>query len=122
MCAEYNTVGIAREREIFLSALERLNPSDRAAYLKVACGDDPARRIGLEKLIEEHEGCGEFLAEPAVGAALLDKRTTGGDAKTSKADTDHEAQVTEKPGARIGRYRLLQTIGEGGCGIVYMAE
>lgn len=116
MCAEYNTVGVAREREIFLAALDRLNPEDREAYLKAACGDDPALRRDIDELLREHAASGRFLEDPAV------KTVPRGEPSTAKIPSQHVARVREEPGARIGRYRLLQTIGEGGCGVVYMAE
>jgi len=90
---------------IFEAAIE-LAPERRAAYLEEACaGDDPLRRR-VEALLRAHESAGTFMEGVAVGA----KRET------------EAVKPAEQPGSRIGRYKLLQQIGEGGCGVVYMAE
>jgi eukaryotic-like serine/threonine-protein kinase len=96
-----------REEALFHGALQ-LPPDRRAEYLKLACGGDQPLRERVAALLEAHEQSGGFLKEKA--AAVQQKTMV------------ISAPVTEKAGDRIGRYKLLQTIGEGGCGIVYMAE
>jgi serine/threonine protein kinase/Flp pilus assembly protein TadD len=70
-------------------------------------------------LLEAHEEAGEFLESPAPGAepslAAVNSKSAGGSSPTASASI-------EKPGDRIDRYKLLEQIGEGGCGVVYMAE
>ena len=105
MSAEAKPSASAREREIFLAALEQSDPAERRAYLKTACGSDTALRQRIEALLREHDEAGSFMQTPAIA---------GGDTQV--------LTVTEKPGDTIGRYKLLQQIGEGGCGVVYMAE
>jgi serine/threonine protein kinase/Tfp pilus assembly protein PilF len=95
-------------KEIFADALEKADAADRAAYLSQACGEDAQLRQHVEALLQAHQKAGAFLEEPAppppgkkiVLATLL----------------------TEKLGDHIGRYKLLEKIGEGGCGVVYLAE
>jgi serine/threonine protein kinase len=96
-----------RDELIFEAALE-LSVSARGDYLTKACGDNPALRQRIESLLTAHEQVVGVL-ERSPATAL---RETAGSS----------LPLTEKPGDRIGRYRLLQQIGEGGCGVVYMAE
>ena len=91
------------ERELFLAALEKQDPRERAAFLEAACRHDPALRQRLESMLAEETEIAGFLEEPAMAGSRV-------------------AALAEKPGDRIGRYRLLQSIGEGGAGIVYLAE
>src|SRR5687768_243803 len=78
--------------------------AERERFLAQVCGDDAALKEQIVSLLQadEDEGESDFLKN----TMLLPSR----------------ARVTEKPGDRIGRYKLLEQIGEGGCGVVYMAE
>ena len=90
---------------IFEAAIE-LPPERRAAYVQESCaGDDPLRQR-VEALLRAHESAGMFMDSLAVGP---------------RQDTP-VVKPAEQAGDRIGRYKLLQQIGEGGCGVVYMAE
>ncbi len=116
MPAELQPAPGARPRELFVGALEK-PPAERAAFLDAACGGDPELRRRVEDLLREREELGGFLETPALSeAALLSRAALG------PGDTAIVATVTEKPGDHIGPYKLLQKIGEGGCGVVYMAE
>src|SRR5438046_9631976 len=92
-----------------LNAVVELPPAERTADLEEACQGDAALRQRVEDLLHAHEQAEGFLEEPPSGADF--KRTEV-----------VNIRLTEKPGDKIGRYKLLQQIGEGGCGVVYMAE
>jgi serine/threonine protein kinase len=98
------------EQAVFTEALRCPNLEARVAYLDGACGSDGALRRRVEALLRAAESAGDFLEQPPTGLAA-------GDGSTLVV-----AALSEKPGDRIGRYKLLQQIGEGGCGVVYMAE
>src|SRR5213593_4485741 len=96
------------EVAILNEALE-LPAAQRADYLSQACAGDAALRQQVEALLQAHERAEGFLDAPPTG---LDFQRT----------ELVNLPLTEKPGDKIGRYKLLQQIGEGGCGVVYMAE
>jgi hypothetical protein len=97
-----------RFKEILAEAAARASPAERAAYLDRACRGDPELRSRVEALLGAHDRAGGFLEEPVV---TLPQQTVIA-----------SPPLTEKPGDHIGRYKLLEQIGEGGCGVVYMAE
>src|SRR6185503_8914253 len=98
-----------RDEEIFDTARE-LAADERAAYLAERCGQDADLRQRIEGMLAADAAAGEFFKthDASPSTAILS------DANLSSS--------MEKAGDRIGRYKLLQQIGEGGCGIVYMAE
>ena len=95
---------------IFNNALERPDPAARASYLNDACGADAALRQRVEKLLQAHDEAGGFFSQPLNPTARI--QFTAATASLGM----------EKAGDIIGRYKLLEQIGEGGCGVVYMAE
>ena len=96
-----------RDESIFEAALQ-VPPEQRAGYLSQACGGDAQLRQRVEVLLRDHEQAARFLAESAGSPPRPPVRTS--------------VVLTEKVGDKIGHYKLLQQIGEGGCGVVYMAE
>jgi hypothetical protein len=93
------------EETLFHLALEQ--PTDqRAAFLDQHCGDDQSLRQRVAALLHAAEHPEDFLQQSPV-----------------KLDATAEAKSpTEGPGSRIGAYKLLQQIGEGGMGTVFLAE
>ena len=106
------------EVAVFAAALE-LPADQRGAYLDQVCAGDPALRRQVEALLRVHNDAGDFFDELASVA----RPTSVEEAMPGSNPTNRlPGTPSEKPGDRIGRYKLLQQIGEGGCGVVYMAE
>src|SRR5262245_31534672 len=96
-------------RAIFCEAIDRKTPWERADYLDQACRGRPELRAHVEELLEAHGEAGSFLHEPA------------GEPVVTFVTVDHPS-LGEGPGTVIGPYKLLEQIGEGGFGVVYLAE
>jgi serine/threonine protein kinase len=93
-------------RVIFERALGLATNADRQAYLDECCTGRADVRDKVEALLRAHAEAGSFLAVPALDAQ----------------QTHHFDSIAERPGTIIGHYKLLEQIGEGGFGVVYMAE
>jgi eukaryotic-like serine/threonine-protein kinase len=104
------------EETLFAEALARTDPAERAAFLEQSCGGDVALRQRVEALLRSHEQAGSFLDKPTSEA-------TSDVAPGQWLDPDALSEAPlEGVGSRIGPYKLLQQIGEGGMGVVFMAE
>src|SRR6185436_17060669 len=93
-----------REEAIFETAL-KLPADQRNAFLNEACTGDDALRERIAALLGAFDRATGFMSEPATPVRSAT-----------------ETPISEKPGDWIGRYKLLEQIGEGGCGVVYVAE
>jgi eukaryotic-like serine/threonine-protein kinase len=99
-----------REEALFAGALNHPAAQDRAAYLLRACPDDEALRRKVESLARAHFAAENFMKHPAPED---DGHGPGGTVIVP---------ATERPGDWIGPYKLREQVGEGGCGVVYVAD
>jgi serine/threonine protein kinase len=109
------------EESLFEAARQLAGPVARQAFLEQACAHDPERRRRVERLLAAEGAAAEFFQ----AASAFGLRDLAGVAATGPAPAGEDAlepAFTRGLGTHIGRYKLLQKIGEGGCGMVYMAE
>jgi eukaryotic-like serine/threonine-protein kinase len=109
-----------RERELFIQALEQPSPRARQAFLDRACDNDVGLRRRLDALLDRFHQLGTFLENPVIAVPGEVRQAGEGDRGMSRPTL--VVPVTEQPGDRIGRYKLIEKIGEGGCGVVYLAQ
>src|SRR6476620_762355 len=92
-------------KSIFAQAAEILTPQERAAFLDQACGNNAEIRARVEQLLAAMDNAGGFMQQPAM-----------------LAPTANYSPIAERPGTMIGPYKLMEQIGEGGFGLVFVAE
>ena len=110
------------EESLFHAALAK-PPTDYAiAFLDAACVGQPELRAAVDALLQAHEASGDFLNGPVVPVLAATGEYTANPAGAARGQTS-DYQVTGVAGAIIaGKYKLLEAIGEGGMGTVWMAE
>ncbi len=132
----------ARKQGLLRQALGQKTPPERAAFLDGACGGDAALRVEIETWLAIYDGGEPERRLQPVAALRMEAGLTGheggergpgpnaeaGNAPPGEGATEvtptllDETPLTEGPGTVIGRYKLLEQIGEGGFGVVYVAE
>jgi serine/threonine protein kinase len=95
-----------RIKEIFEAALE-LEPAQRPAFLDRCCGDDPSLRAEVESLLASHDGAGDFIERPVYEVV---------------PNLFEQGIADPMVGRQLGSYRIVEELGRGGMGIVYLAE
>ncbi len=111
------------EEAVFIAAREFGDPVARRDFLDTACRGDAELRARVEGLLAAEAEAEQFFTEGSTAMSLAGPAAP----RSWSASTAGEAVLPglveeESVGTRIGRYKLVQKIGEGGCGVVYMAE
>src|ERR1039457_4820398 len=111
------------EEELFDAARRLADPGERKTFLDGACERDSGLRERVDELLAAEAEAEQFFTEGSVAMSLPRSAAPASwSASTASGAASRELSEEESVGTRIGRYKLVQKIGEGGCGVVYMAE
>jgi len=108
---EIDEIELEVEQALFAATLEFADPTHREAFLEKACAGDPSLRARIQALLDAHtraEGFFDFVPPPPRPESSVSTVIT-------EPASDHDQ-------AHIGPYRIVRRLGEGGCGVVYLAE
>ncbi|HZU35966.1 MAG TPA: serine/threonine-protein kinase, partial [Gemmataceae bacterium] len=116
-------------KDVFDCAHEIASPDERQAYVERVCRETPDIRAKVEALLKAYDEAGSILEPPTVGDAATgpyepaaEQPAEGATAATIHPAADSDTLTGVGPGSQIGLYRLIQPLGEGGMGAVYLAE
>src|SRR6266567_368815 len=113
---------LEREESLFDAARALTNAAHQRAFLLEACAGNAALQTRIEELLNACERADEFFAGCAPALRAVPQAIEPGQARPGTDTSRALPAAEERLGARIGPYKLLEKIGEGGCGVVYMAE
>jgi tetratricopeptide (TPR) repeat protein/serine/threonine protein kinase len=112
-------IDLNKAREIFIEAIGKVPAERWEIFLSARCGVETDLRRHVEHLLKAHAEAGSFLDKPALEAGCTGAYQSGDDQAAACQD---KTRVCEGPGMVIGPYKVLQQIGEGGMGTVFLAE
>jgi serine/threonine protein kinase/tetratricopeptide (TPR) repeat protein len=119
-------IDLNRAREIFIEAVRAIPPAQWEAFLTARCGTDAALRRHVGQLLQAHAEAGSFLERPAARpegtGAYAPGSAPDAAAEVPADDGGPQAADGDRAGTAVGPYKLLQEIGEGGMGTVFLAE
>ena len=111
------------EDAVFYTALNLSDPAQRKRFLDQACAGQGELRTEVEELLAGEDAAEQLFAKGSAGLGLPAELCEGIAAERAQVrEVDSKPTAEEELGSRVGPYKLLQKLGEGGCGSVYMAE
>jgi hypothetical protein len=110
------------EEAICLAALEVRDPSRRKSFLDRACAGDERLKTVVEEMLSVHADADRFFARGRAAVNTSVSAMAGAAASANDEAPPQAATQDDQIGQRVGRYKLVERLGEGGCGTVYLAE
>lgn len=110
------------ERALFEAALSLPDVEVRKAFLEETFGGNARLRESLEELLDAHARASWYLDMDPLQATALERGVVAGGVPETCPPSGENPREIEGADVRIGRYKLVKRMGEGGCGVVYLAE